>query len=276
MAGRVAGKVAIVFGGGQTPGESIGNGRATAIVLAREGAHVTVVDRDLALAQETVRMIEAADVEAKGKSTGHAVAMQADATDEEAVRGIIASVVRRNGRIDLLHNNIGASIALGDATADALSEDAYDRSFAVNVKSTWFAIKHALPVMRAQRNGSIVNISSLAAAQAYPLLGYKSMKAAVVALTENVAACNAPFGIRANAILPGLMNTPMAIESRVAQGQPRAEVIAARDRKIPLGRKMGSGWDVANAALFLHSDEAAFITGVALVIDGGELVSHGH
>ena len=130
--------------------------------------------------------------------------------------------------------------------------------------------------MRAQRSGSIVNISSLAAVQAYPLLGYKSMKATVVAMTENVAAGNAQYGIRVNAILPGLMNTPMAIESRVAQGRPRAEVIAARDSKIPLGRKMGTGWDVANAALFLHSDEAGFITGQALVIDGGELVSHGH
>lgn len=268
MAGRVAGKIAIVFGGGQTPGQTIGNGRATAMVLAREGAHVTVVDRDLALAEETVAMIRAAK--------GQAEAMPADATNEEAVSKVIAAVTAAHGRLDLLHNNIGASIALGDACADELTEAAYDRSFAVNVKSAWFAIKHALPVMRTQKSGSIVNISSLAAAQAYPLLGYKSMKATVVAMTENVAAGNAPYGIRVNAILPGLMNTPMAIESRVAQGRPRAEVIAMRDSRIPLGRKMGTGWDVANAALFLHSDEAAFITGVALLVDGGERVSHGH
>ena len=274
MAGRVAGKVAVVFGGGQTPGQTVGNGRATAMVLAREGAHVTVVDRDLKLAEETVQMILAA---AKSNpASGGATAMQADATSESAVRGVIEAVVKAHGRLDIVHNNIGASIALGDASADVLTEEAYDRSFAVNVKSTWFAIKHALPTMRAQHSGSIVNISSLAAAQAYPLLGYKSMKATVVALTENVAAANAPYGIRVNAILPGLMNTPMAIESRVAQGRPREEVIAARDSKIPLGRKMGTGWDVANAALFLHSDEAGFITGQALVIDGGELVSHGH
>ena len=274
MAGRVAGKIAIVFGGGQTPGQTIGNGRATAMVLAREGAHVTVVDRDLKLAEETVQMIGAA---AKGNpASGGATAMQADATVEDAVRGVIEAVVKAHGRLDIVHNNIGASIALGDATADVLTEAAYDRSFAVNVKSTWFAIKHALPTMRAQGSGSIVNISSLAAVQAYPLLGYKSMKATVVAMTENVAAGNAQYGIRVNAILPGLMNTPMAIESRVAQGRPREEVIAARDSKIPLGRKMGTGWDVANAALFLHSDEAGFITGQALVIDGGELVSHGH
>ncbi len=274
MAGRVANKIAIIFGGGQTPGQTIGNGRATAMVLAREGAHVTVVDRDLKLAEETVQMILAAA--RQNPASGGATAMQADATSEAAVRGVIEAVVKAHGRLDIVHNNIGASIALGDATADVLTEEAYDRSFAVNVKSTWFAIKHALPTMRAQKSGSIVNISSLAAVQAYPLLGYKSMKATVVAMTENIAAGNAQYGIRVNALLPGLMNTPMAIESRVAQGRPRAEVIAARDSKIPLGRKMGTGWDVANAALFLHSDEAGFITGQALVIDGGELVSHGH
>ena len=267
MAGRVEGKVAIVFGGGQTPGQTVGNGRATAMVLAREGALVTVVDRDLSLAEETVRMITAAQ--------GNAVAMQADVTNEEAVSAVIAAVNKRHGRINLLHNNVGASIALGDASADTLTEAAFDRSFAVNLKSAWFSIKHTLPIFRSQGQGSIVNISSLAAAQAYPLLGYKTMKAALIALTENIAAANAGFGIRANAILPGLMNTPMAIEARVGQGRAREEVIASRDSRIPLGRKMGTGWDVANAALFLHSDEAAFITGTVLVVDGGELVAHG-
>jgi NAD(P)-dependent dehydrogenase (short-subunit alcohol dehydrogenase family) len=267
MSGRVEGKIAIVMGGGQTPGQTVGNGRATAIVLAREGARVVVVDRHLASAQETVEMILARE--------GAAEALQADATDEDAVRGVIAAVVQRHGRLDLLHNNVGASISLGDAPAETLTEAAFDRSFAVNLKSAWLAAKHALPVFRERGRGSIVNISSLAAAQAYPLLGYKTMKAALIALTENVAAANAQHGVRVNAILPGLMNTPMAIEARVAQGRSREEVIAARDGRIPLGRKMGSGWDVAHAALFLHSDEAAFITGAVLVVDGGELVAHG-
>lgn len=267
MAGRVAGKVAIVMGGGQTPGQTVGNGRATAVVLAREGAQVAVVDRDLASAQATVEQIRSAG--------GQAEAMQADATVEDAVRGVIAAVVARHGRLDILHNNVGASIMLGDAPADALTEAAFDRSFAVNLKSAWLAVKHALPQFRRQGRGSIVNISSLAAAQAYPLLGYKTMKAALVALTENVAAANAQHGVRVNAILPGLMNTPMAIEARIAQGRTREEVVAARDARIPLGRKMGTGWDVAHAALFLHSDEAAFITGSVLVVDGGELVAHG-
>ena len=266
MPGRVDGKVAIVVGGGQTPGETVGNGRATAIVLAREGARVLVVDRLLASAEDTVAMIR--------EQHGEAVAHAADATDEQAVREMIAAATQRFGRLDILHNNVGASIALGDAPADSISEDAFDRSFAVNLKTAWLASKHALPVMRQQGSGSIVNISSLAAAQAYPLLGYKTMKAAVVALGQNLAAANAQYGIRVNTILPGLMNTPMAIEARVAQGVSRSEVIASRDRRVPLGRRMGTGWDVAHAALFFHSDEAAFITGAVLVVDGGELASY--
>jgi NAD(P)-dependent dehydrogenase (short-subunit alcohol dehydrogenase family) len=169
---------------------------------------------------------------------------------------------------------VGASLALGDAVATDLTEDAFDRSLAVNLKATWLTCKHALPALREAR-GSIVNISSMAALNAYPLVGYKTTKAAVVALTENLAAHNAQYGVRANSILPGLMNTPMAIESRVAAGTAREEVIAARDRRVPLGRRMGTGWDVANAALFLHSEEAGFITGVSLIVDGGESVSWG-
>ena len=228
---RVQGKAAIVVGGGQTRGETVGNGRATALLLAREGAR-------------------------------------------DAVRRLVAVALECLGRLDILHNNVGASLALGDAPAETLTEAAFDRSVAVNLKGMWLACKHALPALR-EAAGSIVNISSMAARNAYPLVGYKTTKAAVVALTENLAAANARYGVRANAILPGLMNTPMAIEARVAQGTPREEVIASRDRRVPLRRRMGTGWDVAYAALFLHSDEAAFITGVALAVDGGEGVSWG-
>jgi NAD(P)-dependent dehydrogenase (short-subunit alcohol dehydrogenase family) len=266
MARRVEGKAAIVVGGGQTPGETVGNGRATALVLAREGARVVVADRRLDSAEETVQLIRA--------EGGEAWAVEADATDEDAVGRLVATALERLGRLDILHNNVGASIALGDAPATELTREAFGRSFAVNLEATWLACKHALPALRAAE-GSIVNISSMAARNAYPLVGYKTMKAAVVALTENLAAANAPYGVRANAILPGLMNTPMAIEARVAQGTPRAEVIAARDRRVPLRRRMGTGWDVAHAALFLHSDEARFITGVSLAVDGGEGVSWG-
>jgi NAD(P)-dependent dehydrogenase (short-subunit alcohol dehydrogenase family) len=266
MAKRVEGKAAIVVGGGQTKGETIGNGRATAVVLAREGARVLVADRYLDSAEETAEIVR--------REGGEAWAAEADITDEEANRRLVAQALERFGRIDILHNNVGASLALGDATATELTVGAFQRSFDVNLKGMWLTCKHALPALR-ESAGSIVNISSMAARNAYPLVGYKTTKAAVVALTENLAAHNAQYGVRANAILPGLMNTPMAIEARVAKGAPRAEVVASRDRRVPLGRKMGTGWDVAYAALFLHSDEAGFITGVALAVDGGEGVSWG-
>ena len=266
MARRVDGKAAIVVGGGQTPGETIGNGRATAIVLAREGARVLVADRHLDSAQATVDLI---------RGEGHqAWAFEADITDEVAVRRLVADARERFGRLDILHNNVGASLALGDAPATELTEAAFDRSIAVNLKGMWLVCKHALPALR-ESAGSIVNISSMAARNAYPLVGYKTTKAAVVALTENLAAANASYGVRANSILPGLMNTPMAIEARVARGTSREEVIASRDRRVPLRRRMGTGWDVAYAALFLHSDEAGFVTGVSLAVDGGEGVSWG-
>ncbi len=258
--GRVEGKVAIVVGGGQTPGETIGNGRATAVLLGREGARVLVADRSLGSAQETAAMIS--------QEGGQASAFEVDVTDESLVRQMIGTAIERYGRLDILHNNVGASLALGDAVATDLTEDAFDRIVAVNLKGMWLACRHALPHLRETR-GSIVNISSMAARSAYPYLGYKTTKAAVIALTENLAAANARYGVRVNTVLPGLMNTPMAIEPRVAQGVPREEVVAARDARVPLGRKMGTGWDVAYAALFLHSDEARFITGVSLPVDGG-------
>ena len=266
MPRRVEGKCAIVVGGGQTHGQTIGNGRATALILAREGARVLVADRRRDSAQDTVDMI-------RGEG-GEAWPFEADVTQEDAVHRLVAAALERFGRLDILHNNVGASIAVGDAPATDLTEAAFDRSIAINLKSTWLACKHALPALR-QSHGSIVNIASMAARNAYPLVGYKTTKAAVVALTENLAAHNAEYGVRANAILPGLMNTPMAIEARVAQGTARDEVIASRDRRVPLRRRMGTGWDVAYAALYLHSDEAGFVTGVALAVDGGEGVSWG-
>ena len=255
MAKRVEGKAAIVVGGGQTPGQTVGNGRATAIVLAREGAQVIVADRTLKAAQETVDLIR--------DEGGQAWAFEADITREDDARRLVAAALEHFRRLDILHNNVGASLALGDAVATELTVEAFDRSFAVNLKGMWLVCKHGLPALR-ETGGSIVNIASMAA-----------RNAGVVALTENLAAANARYGVRANSILPGLMNTPMAIEARVAQGTARDEVIAARDRRVPLRRRMGTGWDVAHAALFLHSDEAGFITGVSLAVDGGEGVSWG-
>jgi NAD(P)-dependent dehydrogenase (short-subunit alcohol dehydrogenase family) len=264
MASRVEGKIALVVGGGQTPGETVGNGRATAVVLAREGAKVVVADRDLARAEDTAALIRS--------EGGEASAVQCDITQEPNVQAMIAQVLHLHGRLDILHNNVGASLALGDANALDLTVEAFQRSFDVNLKGMWLSCKHALPALR-EAEGSIVNISSMAALGAYPLVGYKTMKQAVVGLTHNLAAANAPYGVRVNAILPGLMETPMAIEARVAAGTPREQVIAHRNAQVPLKNKMGTGWDTAYAALFLHSDEAGFITGLNMVVDGGQSVS---
>ena len=266
MAGRVEGKVAVLIGGGQTAGETVGNGRATALVLAREGARVFVVDRDLESADETAKMIK--------EQGGIASSCQADVTSEEQVEIAIKSCVEQFGRLDILHNNVGASVALKDGSATELDADAFDQIYAVNLRGMWLPSKHALPVMREQNNGSIINISSMAVfSGSYPFVGYKTTKAAIIALTENIASANAEYSIRANTVLPGLINTPMAIEARVTAGADRGELVAQRDGQVPLGRKMGTGWDIANASLFLHSDEAQFITGIALRVDGGRSIS---
>ena len=258
-------KIAVVIGGGQTPGMTMGNGRATAITFAREGAHVVVADRDLASARETAEMI--------GGENGSASALAADVTEESSVAELIASVIADAGRIDVLHNNVGMSLAAGDAVLEEIEVADFDRIVAINLRGMVLACKHAVPHMRAVGGGAIVNISSMAAWGAYPYVAYKTTKAGVVAFTEQLAQQNARHNIRANVILPGLMNTPMAVEARVSEGKSRDDVIAERDSRVPLGRKMGTAWDVAHAAAFLASDRAGFITGAALPVDGGSSVS---
>jgi len=192
----------------------------------------------------------------------------ADVTREADCVAMVAACLDRYGRLDVLHNNIG--IGTGDTGATGMTEEVWDRIFATNVRAVMLACKHALPVMRAQRSGVITNISSVAAVCAVGLVAYKSSKAALNAYTHALATGNARYGIRANVIMPGLMNTPMAIEGYVAAGHDRAELIRRRNALVPLGGKMGTAWDVANAALFLASDEAGFITGVCLPVDGGQ------
>jgi NAD(P)-dependent dehydrogenase (short-subunit alcohol dehydrogenase family) len=194
---------------------------------------------------------------------------------EDDVRSAIESTVAQFGRLDILHNNVGISVAAKDAPATELTVESFDRVYQVNLRGMWLACKYALEPMRAQRSGSIVNISSMAVRSPYPLVAYKTTKAGVVSLTENLALFNAEYSIRVNCILPGLMNTPMAIENRVTAGADRAALIAARDSEVPLGGKMGTGWDVARAALFLHSDDASYITGVLLPVDGGRALRNG-
>jgi NAD(P)-dependent dehydrogenase (short-subunit alcohol dehydrogenase family) len=261
MSGRLAGKLAIVMGAGQTPGDTIGNGRATAILFAREGARVVAVDRSLESAAETVAMIHDED--------GEADALCADATREADVAALVADCVRRYGRIDVLHNNVG--IGGGDAGPAHVTEEAWDRILGVNLKSVVFPCKHVLPVMREQKGGAITNVSSIAAVCATPAVAYKTSKAGINAYTQSLALGNAKFGVRANVIMPGLMETPMAIEGiSQALGIPKQKLIEQRHASVPLGGKMGTAWDVAWAAVFLASDEARFITGVMLPVDGGQ------
>ena len=189
---------------GQTPGETVGNGRAVGLVLASEGATVVIADRDLSAAEETVALIEGEGFEAS--------ALQCDVTSEEDVAGAVEVGAASAGRLDILHNNVGASIALGDAPAIDLTEAAFDRSFAVNLKGMWLACKHAMPALREIEWQHRQHLFAGGGGN-YPLLGYKTMKAAVIALTENLAMAEAEHGVRVNCILPGLMNTPMAIEN---------------------------------------------------------------
>jgi NAD(P)-dependent dehydrogenase (short-subunit alcohol dehydrogenase family) len=266
---RLKDKTAIIVGAGQSPGSGMGNGRATALRFAQEGAKIMAVDRELALAEETAAIVK--------KEGGSCFAFEADVTKEAAMAAMIAEAKKRWGRIDVLHYNVGVSIAGGDAPPTEITEEAFDRVVAINLRGAVMACKHVIPVMRAQKSGVILMISSLAAVEKYPYVAYKATKAAMVAYTQQIAIQNAEYGIRANSILPGLMDTPMAVDTRARQtGKSRAEVAAMRDARVPLRRKMGTAWDVANAALFLASEEANFITGVDLLVDGGGALNIGH
>ena len=253
MAGRLEGKTAVVVGAGQSPGETIGNGRAIALLFAAEGARVLCVDRIAERAEETAAMI----LEAGGEAS----ALQADVTRSREVAEIVAQAVERLGRID---------IGGGDGPVHRVEEAAFDRILAVNLKGMWLVTKAVLAVMREQKAGAIVNISSLAAQAGGIQLAYEVSKAGVNRLTASVAISQARSGIRCNAVQPGLIDTPMAVAGIAgASGRSQAEVRAERDARVPLGGKMGTAWDIAHAALFLASDDARFITGAILPVDGG-------
>ena len=265
---RLAGKTAIIVGAGQGPGEGIGNGRATSLLFARQGAQVMAVDRNLASAEETSGLVTA--------EGGSCFAFEADVTKEATLKAAIDAAHKQWGRIDILHYNVGVSVGAGDASPLDITEEVLDRIFAVNLRGLIMACKHVLPVMRAQRSGVILTISSVAALNNYPTVGYKATKSAMIAYTQQIAIQNAEYGIRANVILPGKVDTPMAVDTRARAGnRSRAEIAAERDASVPLRRRMGTAWDVAYAALFLASDEANFITGVALPVDGGSSIRRG-
>src|SRR6202166_1105644 len=187
---RLEGKIAVIIGAGQGPGEGIGNGRATAIRFAQEGARILAVDRDIELAKETAVLAT--------KEGGECVPFAADVTKERTLAAAIMAAHQRWARVDILHNNVGVSIAGGDAPLLEITEEAFDRICAINLRGTVMACKHVLPLMRQQRSGVIINISSVAAWENYPLVAYKATKAAMIAYTQQIPIQNAGFGIPAN------------------------------------------------------------------------------
>jgi len=261
MCQRLKGKVAIVVGAGSTPGEGIGNGRASAILFAREGAKVMLVDYRLDSAEETKKLID--------DEGGESFAFEADITKSADCKQMADKCVETYGRIDILHNNVG--IGQGGGPVE-LSEEDWHRVFDTNLTGMFLACKHVLPYMAKQGSGAIVNTSSLAAirCQFYPYVSYTASKAGVNGFTRDVAMQYAHQGIRCNCIMPGFINTPMAIETIIDKtGMDRDTLIQMRDSAVPMNH-MGDAWDVAYAALFLASDEAKFITGTALTVDGGQ------
>jgi NAD(P)-dependent dehydrogenase (short-subunit alcohol dehydrogenase family) len=256
---RLKGKVALVIGAGSA-GEGWGNGKAAAVLFSREGARVFAVDVQREAAEETRSVI-------LGEG-GRCESMTADATSSHDIAGVVRTAIERYGRIDILQNNVGATL-MGDPVE--LSETDWHRAINLNLTSAFLACKHVLPVMLRQGSGSIVNVSSLASIQinAYPYFGYLSGKAGLNHFTRALAVHYASRGIRANAVLPGVMDTPLIYKEIAGQFGSREEMLATRNAASPIGR-MGDAWDVAYASLFLASDEAKYITGVCLPVDGGK------
>jgi NAD(P)-dependent dehydrogenase (short-subunit alcohol dehydrogenase family) len=259
---RLKGKTAMVVGAGSI-GPGWGNGKATAVTFAREGAQVFCVDRNPAAAEETAKIIAG--------EGGRATAFTADVSRASDVEAMVKACLAAYGRIDVLDNNVG--IAETGSVVEVTEAD-WDRVFAVNLKSAYLAIKHVIPVMVRQGGGSIINISSIASIRHIGIsyVTYGTSKAAMNQLTRTTAVEFASKHIRVNAILPGLMKTPMVEHSAgLVQSYARGDVEAmwrARDAQVPMGH-MGDAWDVANAALFLASDESKYVTGIELVVDGG-------
>lgn len=259
MSQRVKDKVALVFGAGSS-GPGWGNGKAAAALYAREGARVYAVDLRAEAAEETRRVIEA--------EGGQCTALVADVTQSAQIQAVVARVLDEAGRIDILHNNVGITEMGGPIEA---SEESWHRVLDTNLTGVFLTCKHVLPAMLAQGGGSIINISSLASIQvnSYPYTSYYAAKAGLNHLTRSLAVRYAPDNIRVNAVLPGVIDTPLIYQQIAGQFQDVEAMRQRRNAASPMGR-MGDAWDVAHAALFLASDEAKYITGVCLPVDGGK------
>jgi NAD(P)-dependent dehydrogenase (short-subunit alcohol dehydrogenase family) len=258
--GRLTDKIAIVTGAGSA-GPGWGNGKAAAVLFAREGAAVLAVDVNAAAAEETRALIAA--------EGGQCVAHTADVSQAADVAGAVARCIAEFGRVDVLHHNVGIVRTGGPVE---LSEDEWDRTQAVNVKSLFLMCKHVLPHMEAQGRGAIVAVSSVGGIRwtGIPYVAYAASKAAVLQVTQSVALQYARRGIRCNAVIPGLIDTPL-VRASLSHAYGAAdidEIVRRRHDQAPIGR-MGDAWDVAHAALFLASDEARYITGTSIVVDGG-------
>lgn len=257
--GRVAGRVALVFGAGSA-GPGWGNGKAAAMVYAREGARVAVVDVREEAAEETCAQIRA---------EGYACeAHVADVTRSEQVEQVVRSVAAQWGTIDILHNNVGIT-RMGSVVE--MEESEWQQVLDTNLTGVFLTCKHVIPVMLKQSRGAIVNISSLASQQInnYPYMPYYAAKAGLNHFTRALAVQYAARGIRANAVLPGVMNTPLIHQQISGQFANTEEMLRTRNAASPMNR-MGEAWDVAYTALFLASDEARYVTGVCIPVDGGK------
>jgi NAD(P)-dependent dehydrogenase (short-subunit alcohol dehydrogenase family) len=255
---RLAGRVAFVFGAGSS-GEAMSNGRAAAIAYAREGATVAVIDINLRSAEETAALVR--------HDGGTALPLVADVTREEDVVRAVDVAAAQLGVPAVLHNNVGVALTGG---VDELTRADWDRALALNVTGVFLTCKHTLPHMLAAGRGAVVNVSSVASIRhlGYDYPAYMAAKAAVNQLTVSLALTHARHGIRVNAVLPGLIDTPLVERQLHTDPGRAAEARARRDDASPTGR-MGTPWDVANAAVFLASDDAAYVNGVCLPVDGG-------
>jgi NAD(P)-dependent dehydrogenase (short-subunit alcohol dehydrogenase family) len=255
---RLKDRVALVLGAGSV-GPGWGNGKASAVAYAREGAIAICVDVNLAAAEETAGIITT--------EGGYAEAHACDITNGAAVEALVADIARRHGRVEILHNNVGHTTMGGPPD---LTEEQWQRALDLNVTGAFLACKYVIPLMLARKQGVITNISSAAAIRytGYPYASYYAAKGAVNQFTVGLAIQYARDGIRANAIMPGMMDTPLIYQQIAGQYATQDDMVKARHEATPMGR-MGTGWDIANAAVFLASDEANYITGVCLPVDGG-------
>jgi NAD(P)-dependent dehydrogenase (short-subunit alcohol dehydrogenase family) len=256
---RLQGKVAVITGAGQTQGQGMGNGRAAALLFAREGAKVLLANRSIGSLNETREILRKDGLDAE--------CVAADISNEADCASLIQTAVSKFGRIDILHNNVGIGALDGDTSK--IDKQVWDNIFNVNLNGAMLISKHVLPIMRSQKSGSITHVSSVAAIASFPLIAYKTSKAALHEFVRWMAFENACHNIRCNVIMLGMIDTPMAIEGyHAATGVSRDEIRKQRDKTVPMGR-MGTALETANVAVFLASEQASYVTGAVIPVDGG-------